>query len=304
MALFNAGISLIRAQGNTRVSMTLSLIMNAINIAGNALLIYGFDMAVTGAAIATLFARAVVAVIVFKMLLNKNLKIHIGFEGFFKFDRPIVANILGQGIPGGIENCLFQLGKLLVMGVVATLPTAMRAANGVAANAICIVNCPGGAVGLAATALISPMIGAGDKEGARRLGHRLVKLMYALELPINLIMVAIASPLARLYGLSADGLDGATRVIIAYSLLAIVLWTPALGLPYIIKSAGDAKYTMLCSMLSMMILRVGSCYLYVYVFDLGLQGIWMAQFTDWVGRAVCYSLRLKSGRWLEKSAIR
>ena len=64
IALYDAGASIFRSQGNTRGPMTVSVISNVINIGGNAALIWGFNMGVAGAAIATLASRVFCAVVV------------------------------------------------------------------------------------------------------------------------------------------------------------------------------------------------------------------------------------------------
>ncbi len=63
IALFNANAAFFRAEGNSRMPMIISVICNGINIAGNAIMIFGLDMGVLGAGLSTLFSRIVMAVV-------------------------------------------------------------------------------------------------------------------------------------------------------------------------------------------------------------------------------------------------
>lgn len=109
LAVYNAGAALYRSMGNSKVSMLTSTLMNAINIAGNALLIFGFHMGVAGAAIASLFARMVGAVLITCLLRFKPHVIQL--EAVFKLDfQPeMIKNILKFGVPTGLELSLIHI---------------------------------------------------------------------------------------------------------------------------------------------------------------------------------------------------
>lgn len=305
LGIYNGCVAILRATGDTKSSMKMSLICNGLNILGNALLIFALKMDVAGAALATLIARAAVSVLSLRTLFwgNRRVRLPRVDRQFFRLEKKRTVDILRQGIPAGVENSLFQLGKILVMSIVSTLPTAQRAANGVCNIIVGLANAPGVALGMGAVALISPVVGAGKKDEAMHLGKRLLLLMYALELPINLLMAALAKPVLSLYALSDAGREAGALVLVVYALVSIALWSPALGLPFILRSAGDAKYTMLVSMTTMLLLRVGVCYLYVFVFKLELMGVWLAMFTDWAARSLLFGYRFFKGKWLDQSAI-
>ncbi len=305
LGIYNGSVAILRATGDTKSSMIMSLICNGLNILGNALLIFAFKMDVAGAALATLIARAAVSILSLHTLFRGNRRVRLPRvdRQFFRIEKRRAIDILRQGIPAGVENSLFQLGKILVMSIVSTLPTAQRAANGVCNIIVGLANAPGVALGMGAVALISPVVGAGRKDEAMHLGRRLLLLMYALELPINLLMAILAKPVLSLYALSDAGREAGALVLVVYALVSIALWSPALGLPFILRSAGDAKYTMVISMTTMLLLRVGVCCLYVFVFRLELMGVWLAMFTDWVARSLLFGYRFFKGKWLDQSAI-
>ena len=88
IGMYNAGAAIFRAMGNSKVSMNTSLIMNLVNIVGNAILIYGFHMEIAVLAGPTLISRIVAAVVIVVRLGNQDLQIHI--------DSPFKLNPIGE----------------------------------------------------------------------------------------------------------------------------------------------------------------------------------------------------------------
>src|SRR5690606_21106698 len=168
LAVYNACAALFRSMGNSKISMKISVVSNLINITGNAVFIFGFNMGVAGAAIATLISRIFSSIMLFVLLNNKNLPIHIGNILRFKPDMTMIKRILKIGLPNGMENSVFQVGKILVQGIIAGLGTASITANAIASNIGGFGVLPGSAVGLALITVVGQCIGAGDYEAVKR----------------------------------------------------------------------------------------------------------------------------------------
>lgn len=307
LGLYNGGVGLMRAMGNSKASMYTSIAMNLINIGGNALLIGPCGLGVAGAAISTLASRTVSAVVVLRMLRNPGLPIHLDSvfrskQGYLP-DGPMIRRILRIGAPNGLENSLFNLGKVFIMGIITTFPTAIRAANGICNSISGVVNIPGSAVGLASITVIGQLIGAGKKEEAKRYGRKLMGIMYLVLFPTNFIMLFAAEPVIRLFNLSADGIPVAVQIMRVYCFLSIFTWVPSFGTPNILRAAGDARFTMTVSIISMLTLRLAASYLLVYGLGLSLLGVWLAMHMDWVARGICFLWRFHRGKWLNKKVI-
>lgn len=307
LGLYNGGVGLMRAMGNSKASMFTSLAMNLINIVGNALLIHPCGLGVAGAAVSTLLSRMVSAMVILRLIYNQNLAIHLepvyDRRTYFRLDFEMVRRIFRIGVPNGLENSLFQVGKVLIMGIITTFSTPLRAANGIVGSISSIVNIPGSAIGLASIAVIGQLIGAGEKEEARRYGKKLLGLMYVAVFPLNLALLFVAEPVVRLFKLSEAGIPAAVQIARLYAFLSIFTWAPSFGLPNILRAAGDARYTMVVSVVSMLTLRLGASYLLVYGMGLSLLGVWIAMHMDWVARGVCFVARFMGRKWLEKKVI-
>ena len=174
IGLYNAGAALFRAQGNSKISMMSSLVMNVVNIGGNAVLIYGFKMGVMGAALASLVSRAIACVAVLYLLQRPACPLRVdGLQALAPKAR-LIQQILRVGIPAGIENGMFQIGKLSVSSLTSTLGTAAIAANAVANTTTTFLNIPANAVGMAALTVVGQCLGAGEKDQAVYYSRRLM----------------------------------------------------------------------------------------------------------------------------------
>ena len=307
----DAAFALFRAMGNSMVSMTVSLIMNLINVGGNALLIYGFGMGAAGAAISTLFSRFVGSVILFVLVHNKKNMIYVERIFHYRPDFAIIKQILRIGIPGGVENSMFQFGKLLTQSMISSLGTAAIAANAVANTLANYQYMPGNAVGLATVTVVGRCIGAGETKQAKKYARILLAICYGLLWLIVVLTVLLAKPVIGLYQLSDEAADLALRLILYHAACAAVIWPIAFMLPRVFRASGDVKFPLYVSTVCMWVFRVALGYLLVSeqigMFGLtvpglgmGAMGVWVAMTVDWVFRAVLFGVRFVSGKWLTK----
>ncbi len=303
IALYNSGAALFRAMGNSRISMIASLAMNMINIAGNAILIFGFGMGVAGAAIATLVSRIFGAAMMLILLKNRQNPIHVDSYRRLGFQPGMIKSIMRIGVPNGLENGMFQVGKILVQGLVASFGTMAIAANAVANSIAMVEIIPGSAIGLAMITVVGQCVGAGDFEQAHRYTLRLTKLSYLAIGALNAVMILFIRPIVGIFQLSEATMALAIQLLILHGFLTVVFWPTAFTLPNGLRAANDAKFTMLVSIFSMWSCRIGLSFLLSRGFGLGVLGVWLAMGCDWVLRAVIFTARLQSGRWKNKQYI-
>ena len=304
IGLYNAGAALFRAQGNSKISMLSSLVMNVINIGGNAVLIYGFGMGVLGAALASLVSRAVSCLVVLWLLQRPACALRVEGLRALAPDGSLIRRILRVGIPAGIENGMFQIGKLSVSSLTSTLGTAAIAANAVANTASTFLNIPANAVGMAALTVVGQCLGAGEKEQAVYYSRRLLLTAYCGAWVMNLSAFLFANRFViSLFNLSPEAQTMALQVMVWFNFVSLFFWPSSFTLPNILRAAGDARFTMAVSILSMWVFRVGFCYVMVLGFHGRLLSIWMGMFLDWVFRSLCFFVRFARGRWMEQSVI-
>ena len=303
LAIYNAGAALFRTMGNSRVSMLTSLMMNIVNICGNSLLIFVFRWGVAGAATASLVSRMLGAVIMLVLVRNRRNPIYIEKVWRPEFHRKMVGRILRIGVPNGVENGMFQVGKLMVAGLVSRFSTPLIAANTIAGNISGIVNIPGAAIGLGMVTVVGQCIGAGEHDQAVRYTKKLMTITYAAMGVLNIGLYFAAEPLVTLFGLSAPAISAAKEILQYAAIFCAIFWPLSFTLPNALRAAGDAGFSMLVSMLSMWIFRIGFSYLLALSFGWKLMGVWAAMFIDWIVRAVVFTIRFCSGRWKNKRVI-
>lgn len=303
IALYNGGAAVFRAMGNSKISMQVSIIMNIINVSGNAILIYGFHCGTEGVAIPTLVSRVVAAVLILLLLCNQNRILYLEKTLRYRPDFSMVTKILHIGVPNGLENSMFQLGKILVLSLVSTFGTFAIAANAVS-NAVALFQIlPGLAISLAVTTVISQCVGAGDYEQARYYTRKLMLITY-ISMALTVAIIYVALPwIVRAYNLSSVTAAETEKILTFHGWAAILIWPASFTLPGVFRAAGDVRYSMTVSILSMWIFRIVFSYILGQHFGMGVFGIWVAMVIDWIFRAVMFIYRYFSRKWQEKHAV-
>ena len=301
IALYNAGAAIFRVMGNSKISMRMSLLMNVINIVGIAVLIYGVGLGIEGAGVALLTGRTVAAVVILKLLCNQDLPIHIRRPLTFRVDFGLLKRIMRIGVPNGLENSMFQLGKILVLSLVSSFGTASIAANAVG-NAVAMFGvAPGMAMNLAAVTVVSQCVGAGAFDQVKYYVKKLMKLTYAMMAVSNVAILLILPLVLKIYDLSPEATSFARQILVYHSICAIFIWVPAFTMPYVLRAGNDVAPTMIISIISMWLFRVVCSYILGRYLGLGLFGVWVAMTIDWLVRGICFLARFRQGKWIEKS---
>lgn len=298
LAVYNAGAALFRAQGNSRISMLIAGLINIINLIGNSVLIFVLDWGVAGAALSSVFSRGVAAVVITVLLLHPGHTVTLRTGTRFRPDFSLIRRILQIGVPNGLENSLFQLGRILVVSIIALFGTTQIAANAVANNLDAVAVIPGQAMSLAMITVIGQCIGAGDTAQARYMAKKLLKITYIINGACCLLTMAATPLVLRIYSLSPEALSLGMTLIFIHNGCAALIWPASFTLPNVLRAANDVRYPMICSVVSMMLLRLASGYVLAVMFGLGAIGIWIAMVGDWLCRTICFALRFHGTRWL------
>ena len=290
IGLYNACAALFRSMGNAKVSMFTSLVMNGINITGNAVCVFGLKMGVAGVAYPTLVSRMTAAVLIFVLLQNRHNEIRISGLKALKPHSGMIRTILSVGIPGGLENGMFQFGKIFLQSLVSSLGTASIASYAVACNLVTLLYLPGNALGLGLITIVGQCVGAGKPREAMHYTKVLLAVNYLILAVLSTAMFFGTDLLVSFYNLSPEA-AAISHVLLQAHCVAMILWPAAFTLPNALRAALDARFTMAVSVFSMWAFRIGFAYLFVYLFDLGVPGVWYGMFIDWVFRALVFAGR-------------
>lgn len=303
LALFNAGAAFFRAGGNSRFPMKVSVISNVLNIGGNAILIFGLQMGVTGAALATLVSRAFCAVVILLFLRKDRQEIVVRDYMKIRPDIPLIMKILAIGIPSGVENGMFQFGKLAIQSTVSTMGTDAIAAQAMT-NIMEMVNgIFGVGVGIGLMTMVGQALGAGRKEEAKYYIVKCTKIGLVGILLSCLAVLGLSKPIIWLAGMEPVSAKLCFEMVVAITVAKPLFWAFSFIPAYGMRAAGDVRFSMMTSTLTMWCLRVALCIFLVKAFHMGPMAVWYGMFTDWAVRGIVFFCRFKSGRWLQKQVI-
>ena len=301
IALYNAGAAVFRTMGNSKVPMYLSMMMNAINVGGNAILIFGFGMGVAGAATSTLVSRVISAVAIIFLLCSPEHLLHLERPFSFKLDFGMLKKIAYIGIPNGLENGMFQLGKIMVLSMITGFGTAAIAANAVSNIIATFQVLPGMSVGMAVITVCSRCVGAGDYEAARYYTRKILKLVHNLIIVFSVTTLVALPGIMHLYNLSDDAMTFTKQIIWYHGICCMLIWPEAFTLPNTLRAASDVKFCMILSIISMWVFRIAFSYIIAVRMGMGVLGVWIAMTIDWAVRAVLFIIRYRGKRWQHKS---
>ena len=280
--------------------------MNGLNILFNAIFVFGYNMGIAGVGYGTLISRVVAGIVVVFILRNEKYDLHIDKYFRFGWDGQIIGKILRIGIPSGIDNGMFQIGKLFTQSLITSYGTAAIAANATGSTIELLATIPAAAMGLALTTVVGQCVGAGDYQSVKEYSWQLMKWAYVMLWGLNIVIIFMTPTIASWYNLSAEA-DHLARILIWYhSACCMVMWPAAWTLPSILRAAGDVKFVMVSSIIIMWVFRIGLAYVIgglMQPMGLGVWGVWIAMTIDWFARCVCNAWRLKSGKWKRGAVI-
>ena len=301
IALYDAGSSIFRAQKNTSFPMAMSVIANIANVIGNVVLVLILGQGVAGAAISTLAARALCAFLVLMRLAKprENQPVHVSNYIRIRPHMPLIRRILHIGIPAGIENSMFQFGKLAIQSSVSTLGVTAMAAHAMASNFESFNGIAGVGVGIGLMTVTGHCLGAGRKDEAV---YYVKKFCVAAEIAVAgscILLFLLARPIVTLSGMETESMNIFLGLLTLITIVKPLIWVPSFIPAYALRAAGDVKYTMIISCLSMWLCRVSLCIFLIRGLGVGPVAVWIGMFSDWLIRGILFTKRYMSRKWLE-----
>ena len=304
LGIYRANAALLRASGNSRVPMLISVMANVIKIGINAVLIYIFHLGVFGAAVSTLFCRIVAAAIT-TLLLMRDTNSHVSLSGLFTihFSWQQTRNILKVGLPGGLESSIFMVGRLMTQRIFPVFGTAAMAANAIASAVNSLSFMPGTAYGIALLTIVGQCVGAKDHNEAKKQTRKIMKLAYITLFAISAVIYIFLNQLVGMFNLSGEAQELAKSYLRIHCISMAVGWPISFALPNALRASGDARFVMFAAIISMWTVRVSAAYLFTFTLGIGPLGVWLAMGADFMVRGASYSLRWLGGKWQYKKVI-
>lgn len=303
LGLFSAGAAFYRASGNAKFPTKVSVISNLINITGNALFLYGFQWGVAGAAFATLMARIFSTVVIYYCLRKPGQAIIVKDYIKIRPDMPLIITIMAIGVPAGIENGMFQFGKLAIQSTVSTMGTVAISAQAMTDILEMVNGIFSNSIGIGLMTVVGQAIGARRTEEAKYYIVKLMGIAWIGVLASCLTVLAITKPVTWVSGMEPEAARLCFEMVAVMTAVKPLVWVGAFGIPYGLRAAGDVKFSMIVSVASMWCCRVGLGIFLVRALQLGLMAVWIGVFVDWIVRAIVFLFRFWHGKWLHEAII-
>ena len=302
-ALYNAGASVYRSMGQTKVTMWVSLAANLINVIGNAIGIFVLRAGAAGVAWPTTISWYVAAIIMTALCLRKENAVCIHPKKVLQLNGSMAKRILGVAIPNSVENTLFQAAKVVLGMLTATFGTSQIAANTTGQTFWSLAACMGISMGTVFITVVGQCTGAGDTEAAEWYIHKLTRLALVLAIVWNVIVMILTPILLPLYDLSAETKHLILIIVAIHNLFSALVQPFSGPLSSGLRAAGDVKFTMWASIFATVVCRTALSFVLAKWMGLGVIGITLAMVLDWCIKALLDIWRFRSGKWKDRKII-
>lgn len=298
-AIFMSFSAIFRSNGLMKQGMYVSVIINVLNIIGNAILLP--SMGIAGIAISSVFSRFIGVILVYR-LFSKSIDGEIKLKYLRPFPKDTFKQLMGIGLPAGGESAAYNLSQMVILMCINILGTAVITAR-VYANMIAWLSyLYSSAVGQANQIIVGHLVGAGEDDTAY---ERSLKTLRPAMLVTFIISVMIFIFSNQIFGLFTQNKE-ILSLLKAITFIEIFLELGrAVNIVIIrgMQAAGDTQYPVLISVISMWGVATLLSYILGIVLGWGLVGIWIAMALDEIVRALIFYIRWKRGSWRGKSVI-
>lgn len=237
------------------------------------------------------------------LLMQKDRPLRLKTEGTIRLAWPMLRRILRVGVPFGIENGFFYCGRVMVLSLASSYGTVSIAAGSVAGSIAVITTMLGMSVNLGMTAVISQCIGSGSYRQAKYYHKKIMYAVFAAHLLVNIVLVAALPLILAAYNLTEEVAALTARIVVWHAVMAVLVWPLAYMQPVTFRAAGDTRYPMKIGVVTMFLCRIVMSYVFGSYFGMGVMGIFMAIFLEWLVKAVLFTRYYLRGQWMRNCTI-
>lgn len=303
VASIDAVCGVLRGVGNTKASLWLSLIKNGTYLIFNFVFLSILNMGIVGLIISMVLSRflGMLCSVFYITLIHK--KIVLRFKDMINIDAKMLKRIMFIGIPIATEQVFFNGGKLVTQTFIVKLGTSAIAINAICTSLLYLLEIGGLTFSLAVVTVVGLCVGNSQFKDARKYVRIFLILGSLSTVVIGLILLPFLPSLIGVY--SPDPQIVPTIKLICYISWVVtpLFWCTSFVSPAALRAAGDARFALLVSLSCMWTLRVILGYVLGVVLNLGILGIWISMYVEWVLRGVIFLIRLRGKKWLSHKLL-
>ncbi len=301
--MYNILSAIFNALGKSNIPLYLLIFSSLLNIGLDLFMVCSLNMGVAGAAVATVIAQGISAVVSFFLLLHALLGYSVPAQEKVRlYDADMLIRGTKIAIPSIIQQSIVSIGMLLVQSVVNSFGSSVLAgySAGMRIESICIV--PMIATGNAVSTFTAQNLGAGQKERVKE-GYRTGILMVV----VFAVIICAILQLFHEAVISAflDTGSGALAFATGNAYVSFIGWFFCLigfkaATDGVLRGAGDVVVYMAANLLNLTI-RVFVANYFAPVW--GVEAVWYAVPMGWAANFIISWLWYKTGHWSKKKVI-
>ena len=303
LAIYNAGAGLYRSLGKTSTTMYISIMANIINVVGNFIGVFLFNLGVAGVAWPSLISRTFSAIVITVLCFCGTNSVRYDKKWIFRLDTGLQKKILNIAVPNGVESGIFQLVKVALSSVVALFGTYQIAANGVAQSIWSMASLVSVAMGPAFITVIGQCMGAGKIKEAEFYFKKLTGIAVKFAIVWNVFVFACTPILLHFSSLETETKNLTIVLVLVHNIFSAIAFPFADPLGKGLRATGDIKFTTAISLFTTIGVRLVFSILFAIVMNLGVIGIAFAMCLDWSVRGIIFWVRFKGNKWKEFRVI-
>lgn len=303
-SVYSGIFAIFRGLGETKICLNLTIFINVSYFAFSFIFINLCKLDILGTILALILARSLGSFVsIYHLFLKKKKILCLKLNSLLHFNPGIFHSMLKISVPFGSEQLFFYGGSIIVQKYMVVLGTESIAANAIALSLFGLSYAAPLAVGNLATTIIGQCIGAGHKDLARWYGKKLLYLGTFLVIASLFIFIPLMPWLIKFFHPSPENIP----IILRLMWIAIIpmpfFWPMSNIMPYTLRSAGDATYSSIVSLITMWLIRVGAGYIAAVPWGFGVNGIWVCMSLEWIVRFFLFLIRYRGQKWLNKQTI-
>ncbi|MEN6472214.1 MAG: MATE family efflux transporter [Clostridiaceae bacterium] len=299
-AVINSGNGALRGMGETKTSLTVSLITNVSYALLNLLFLPVLHLGVYGLLYALVLSRLLGCFCVWLFLSRRHIFLQMSIKASLREAKSLMGDMLQFALPFTVESLFFCGGLLAVQMILVGFGTNALAANTIAASILGLMSCAGDALYNTTVTIVGQCMGQNGVKEARRYVKVFLNFASIASFVILALLLLFFPLLIKMFGAPAE-LTGTIFYLLAGSgVMYILFWPRSFLIPACLRTAGDVRFASLVILTSVWVVRVTACYVFAVVFKLGVYGTWAGMCFEWAVRGLIFTLRLKTDKWHER----
>lgn len=294
--------AILRSHTRLKEVMAVSILMNVLNIIGNAILInglFGFPrLGIVGAAISTVISKTIGLVCIY-IVFRKYTKIKLKFKYLKQGSKEMLFKLLKIGIPSGAENFSYNLSQICILSIINPYGAAVTATKGYCSLLANFAYVYAIAISEAVQIVIGYLLGSGKVEEVGKKVWWTLKISIAVCVGMMFIIWLFSPSVLGIFTQDGEMLALGRQVLFIDIFLEFgrainILMTKSL------ISVGEIKLPICVGISFHWAVALLLSYIFGGVLHLGLQGIWVAMAIDECSRGLIYFLRFRTNKWKKK----